>query len=505
MDSLAHFIDAFAVAQATVFRPGVLLVLFCGVCGGIAIGALPGLTATMAVALMTSFTFNMDAVSAITVLIGIYFGAIYGGSISAVLLNIPGTPSSIMTARDGYPMAQRGEGGRAIGIATWASFAGGIFGMILLIVCAPIISKFALRFSAPEKFALAVFGLSIVASISEKSLTRGLIAVLIGLMISMVGTDPMTGMGRFIFDVPDLFSGLQFIPVMIGLFGLSEVLDQLSSPTRAFVRQKMTQILPSWKLIKQLTATILRSSLIGVGIGALPGTGGAIASFVAYNSARNSSKEPEAFGHGKAEGIAASEAANNASCGGALMPMLTLGIPGDAITAILLGALIMHNVQPGPMLFISQPELIYSIYIAGILATVLMAAVGFSAAGLFARLISFPYYVLLPIILLLCIVGAFSVNNNLFDVYVMIAFGAIGYVLKKLDVPLTPLVLGVVLGPIAEENLRSTIIMSQGEFSFFFMRPIAMFFIVITILSLGLQKWKAIRRAGLTDASSCCE
>ncbi len=487
--------DAFVLAQAELFQPHVLFMLFCGVCGGIAVGSMPGLTATMAVAIMTSFTFHMDAISAIMTLIGVYFGGIYGGSISAVLLHIPGTPSAVMTARDGYPMALRGEGGRAIGIATWSSFMGGLIGMILLMLFAPLISKFALRFSAPEYFALAVFGLSIVASISDKSLTRGLIAALLGILICLSGVDPMTGMARFTFGLPDLYSGFQFIPVMIGLFGLSEILTQLSSQEYRFVAQKLTKIIPSWSQIKQLNVTILRSALIGVGIGALPGTGGAIASFVAYNSARNNSNKPEKFGQGVPQGIAASEAANNASCGGALMPMLTLGIPGDAITAILIGALILHNVQPGPMLFVSNPEVVYSIYTGGILASLFMATVGFLlAARLFARLISFPRYVLLPIILILCIVGSFAVNNSLFDVYVMIGFGVVGYIAKNLGIPLTPLVLGVVLGPILEENLRTAIVMSQGEFIFFLTRPIAVFFILVTVFSLCFQKWKANRR-----------
>lgn len=482
--------DAFFTACFDILDFKVLFALFCGVAGGIAVGSIPGLTATMAVAIMTSFTFHMDAVSAIMVLLGVYYGGIYGGSIAAVLLHIPGTPSAVMTARDGYPMSRRGEGGAGIGIATWSSFMGGMLGIVLLILCAPLISKFALRFSAPEYFALSVFGLSIVASISERSLARGLVGCLLGILICVVGTDPVTGMDRFTFGVSDLYSGFQFVPVMIGLFGFSEILEQLSSKSNTFVPQKLTKVFPSWKLIRRLMPTIFRGSLIGVGIGALPGTGGAIASFVAYNHARNRSKNPEEFGTGVPEGIAAPESANNASCGGALMPMLTLGVPGDAITAILIGAFILHNVQPGPMLFAMNPEVVYSVYVGSIIANCFMALIGFLAAGLFARLISFPYYILLPIILLLCMVGAFAVNNNIFDVYVMLAFGVVGFLLNKLGIPLTPLVLGVVLGPILEDNLRTTITMSHGEWSFFFSRPIAMFFIVITVLSIGFQQWK---------------
>ena len=492
--------DAFVQACNLVFDWNVLFMIFCGVIGGIAVGAVPGLTATMAVAIMTSFTFHMEAVSAIMVLLGVYFGGVYGGSIAAILLHIPGTPAAVMTARDGYPMSRRGEGGRGIGIATYASFVGGVIGIILLMIGAPLIARFALRFSAPEYFALAVFGLSIVANISGDSLPKGIVAALLGIVICMVGMDPITGMDRFTFGIRQLYSGFQFIPVMIGLFGVSEILGQLNKADHAVVLQKITRILPTWTDIRQTAGTIARSSLIGVGIGALPGTGGSIASFVAYNSARNNSKHPERFGTGIAEGIAAPESANNAATGGALMPMLTLGVPGDAITAILIGAFILHNIQPGPMLFTSNPEVLYTIYIGSMVANIFMAVVGFACAGFFARLISFPYNILLPVILLLCLVGSFAVNNNLFDSKVMLFFGVVGYILTRLDVPLTPLVIGIVLGPIVEENLRTSIIMSQGQWSFFLDRPIAMFFLALTLFSLVLEQLRRRKRARMAEA-----
>lgn len=486
--------EAFLQACGVVFDWHILFMILCGVTGGIAVGAVPGLTATMAVAIMTSFTFHMSATAAIMVLLGVYFGGVYGGSIAAILLHIPGTPAAVMTARDGYPMSRRGEGGRGIGIATYASFMGGVIGIILLMVGAPLIARFALRFSAPEYFSLAVFGLSIVANISGDSLPKGIVAALIGIVICMVGMDPITGMDRFTFGVRDLYTGFQFIPVMIGLFGVSEIFGQLNKASNVVVLQKISRILPTLADVRHTAGTILRSSLIGVGIGALPGTGGSIASFVAYNSARNNSKHPERFGTGIAEGIAAPESANNAATGGALMPMLTLGVPGDAITAILIGAFILHNIQPGPMLFTSNPEVLYTIYIGSMVANFFMAVVGFLCAGLFARLISFPYYILLPVILMLCMVGSFAVNNNLFDTKVMLFFGVIGYVLTKLDVPLTPLVIGIVLGPIVEENLRTTIIMSQGQWSYFYTRPIATFFVALTIFSLVLEQYRRHRR-----------
>ncbi len=482
--------DAFITALQHIFAPEMLFIMLCGVAGGTAVGAIPGLTATMAVAIMTSFTFSMPADQAIILLIGVYYGGVYGGCISAILLHIPGTPSSIITTRDGYPMAKRGEGGKAIGIATFSSFAGGQIGMILLILGAPLISSVALRFSAPEYAALAVFGLSIVASLSEKSLARGLASATIGILICMVGTDPITGNTRFTFDSPDLTSGFQFVPVMIGLFGLSEILSQLSSRSHTFVPQKLTNILPGWPLIKRLCSTVVRSACIGTGIGTLPGTGGAIASFVAYDRAKNASKTPEAFGTGVPEGICAPEAANNACCSGALMPMLTLGIPGDAVTSILIGAFILHNIQPGPTLFIENPQVVYTIYIGGIMANCFMALIGFMAAGFFARLISFPHTVLLPVILVLCVVGSFAVGNSLFDVHVMLAFGLASYALTQLGLPMTPLVLGVVLGPILEENVRTTMIMAQGEISYVLTRPITMFFLAMTLFFTFWPAWK---------------
>ncbi|GHV53898.1 C4-dicarboxylate ABC transporter permease [Deltaproteobacteria bacterium] len=389
--------DAFYMAAGSTINPYALLMLLFGVVGGIVVGAIPGMTANMAVAIMTSLSFGMDSMIAIMLLIGVYFGSMYGGSIAAILLHIPGTPSAVMTTKDGYPMAQRGEAGPAIGIATFSSFSGGMISMILLIVAAPIISRLALRFSAPEYFALAVFGLSIVASLDAESLARGITSAILGVLICMVGMDPITGIQRFSFGIPQLSDGISFISVMIGLFGMSEILKQLSSSSGSYVIQKLSHIIPSRAMMRRLYPTILRSSLIGTGIGALPGAGGSIACFVAYDYIKRHSKNPEEFGTGIPEGIAAPESANNAVTGGALMPLLTLGVPGDSVTAIMLGAFILHKISPGATLFIEHPDVIYGIYISGILANCFMCLVGFAAAGFFARLISFPKYILLPV------------------------------------------------------------------------------------------------------------
>lgn len=487
--------ETFFIALSNTVNPHALIMLLFGVIGGILVGSIPGMTANMAVAIMTSLSFGMDSMVAIMLLIGVYFGSMYGGSISAILLHIPGTPSAVMTAKDGYPMAQRGEAGKAIGIATFASFSGGMISMFFLMAAAPIISKMALRFSAPEYFALACFGLSIVASLDSGSLARGIVAALLGVMLCMVGMDPITGIQRFTFGIPELSDGISFIPVMIGLFGMAEILKQLAGSSKSFIIQKLSNVLPNFVLIRQLTPTIFRSSLIGTGIGALPGAGGSIACFVAYDHIKKHSKTPEKFGTGIPEGIAAPESANNAVTGGALMPLLTLGVPGDSVTAIMLGAFILHKITPGATLFIEHPEVVYGIYITGILANIFMAIVGFAAAGFFARLISFPKYVLLPVILLLCVVGSFAVQNSIFDVYVMLIFGLVGYILSKLDMPLTPLILGVVLGPILEENLRLSITMSNNQFfSYFCTRPIAIGFMLVTILCVVLPTvWRNMK------------
>ncbi len=486
--------DAFINAASMICDPYAVLMLFCGVVVGIATGSIPGMTANMGVAILTSLSFGMDAMPAIMMLIGVYFGGMYGGSISAILLHIPGTPSAIMTQKDGYPMSKRGEAGKAIGISTFSSFSGGMISMILLMIAAPIISRFALRFSAPEYFALACFGLSIVAGLDSKSLAKGIAAAIFGVLVCMVGQDPITGIMRFTCNVPELTEGFGVIPVMIGLFGLAEILKQLSASSHDFIPQKLSNILPTWSTIKRIAPTIAKSSLIGTGIGALPGAGGSIACFISYDYAKKHSKNPEAFGTGIPEGIAAPEAANNAVTGGAFMPLLTLGVPGDSVTAILIGAFILHKIQPGATLFLEHPEIVYGIYFAGILANCLMAIVGFTAARYFARLISFPNYILLPIILMLCVVGSFAVQNSFSDVYIMLGFGLLGYILSWLDVPLTPMVLGVVLGPILEENFRLTYTMSnQHFFSYFCTRPIAMTIMFITLLCLILPVWRAYK------------
>lgn len=474
--------SALTTAFQMIFAPKLLLFIFAGVIFGITVGAIPGLTATMAIAILVSFTFGMSTMEAFMILIGVYVAGVYGGSIAAILLHIPGTPSAIMTAQDGYPMSKMGLAGQAIGIATTASFLGGMISIVFLVLGAPIIARFALKFSAPEYFALAIFGLTIIANVSGKSLLKGLIAGAIGILLSTVGMDPVTGIKRFTFGQMNLVNGINFIPLMIGLFGISEILEQLRYiGLRERVKQEINNVIPSLGVFKRIFKFIVRSSLIGTFIGALPGAGGSIASFVAYNDAKQIAKNPEEFGTGAPEGIAASEAANNATIGGALMPLLTLGVPGDAITAILIGAFMIHGLQPGPVLFKNNPEIIYAIYLAAVLANIFMLVAGMAGAKLFAKFINIPLNILLPVIVFLCTVGSYAATNNYFDMGVMITFGVVGYSLIKLGVPMAPMVLGVVLGPIAETNLRTALVMYDNNFLVLFTRPIAAFFWLIII------------------------
>jgi len=486
----------------SVLQPTTLLFLILGVGSGIIIGALPGLTATMAVALILPLTFGMNAAVAMLMLIGVYKGAIYGGSISAILLRTPGSPASAATVMDGFSFSERGESGRALGIATVSSFVGGIISVIVVILVAPQLAQFALRFSAPEFFLLAVFGLSIISSVSGTHVAKGLLIGLFGILISMVGIDAITGFPRFTFGNVNLLSGIQFIPAMIGLFALSEVLSNIETiSTSATSKQRVTRVIPTGSDIKTILRTGGISGLIGTFIGIIPGAGADIGAFVSYNFAKQTSRHPERFGTGITEGIASAEAGNNGVTGGALIPMLTLGIPGDAVTAILIGALTIQGLQPGPLLFTEHRPLMYSIFIGMIIANILVLILGLSSLKMFSKILSIPKNVLTPIIFILCIVGSYAINRNFFDVGVMMVFGVLGYLMKKLEFPIAPAVLGMILGPMAEANFRRALIMSSGDYGVFFSSPISIGFILLTLVTLVLPSIRNYRaRRALVNA-----
>ena len=471
----------------------ILLVLVIGVLLGIAIGSLPGLTSTMGVALLLPLTFGMDAVTGLLLLIGVYFGSVYGGSITAILINTPGTPASAATVIDGYPLAQRGMAQKALTVAILSCTIGGIISILVLIFVAPHVAEFALRFSAPESFALALFGLSIVSSISGSTLTKGLMAGTLGLLIATIGMDPIGGFPRFTFGSTDLTTGINFIPVMIGLFAASEAFKSMEDIFSIdAIKVTVNKAKLKWIEFKGVIGTLLRSSGIGTFLGMIPGAGADIAAFVAYNEAKRFAKDKTEFGKGDLRGVAAPEAAGNSVTGGAMIPLLTLGIPGDAVTAVLLGALMVQGLQPGPMLFETNGPMVYTLFIGMLLANIIMLIFGLAAIRLFIKVLYIPKAVLTPIIIVLCIIGAYALNNSYFDVAVMFVAGVIGYFMKKADIPASPIILGLILGPMLESNLRRALVMSEGDISIFYTRPITLVLIVLAVITLFspiLTKW----------------
>ena len=469
-----------------ILQPLHFMFLFLGVAGGIIVGAIPGLTASVGIILLLPLVYHLDASTAIVMLCGMFCGAIYGGSISAILISIPGTPSAAATVLDGYPLAQKGEAGKAIGIATIASTTGGIISTFCLMFIAPQLARVALKFGPEEYFALMIFGLTIIASVSGKSLVKGLISGFFGLLIATVGLDPVTGYARFSFNIPNLMTGFPLLPVLIGLFAISEIFIQLELVDKKVVhyKEKIKNILPSFKELKSLFTVIITASFLGTFIGVIPGTGGTIASFLAYGEVKRWSKNPDSFGKGNILGVAAPEAANNGTTGGAMVPLLALGIPGDVVTAVMLGALLLIGIRPGPLLFTEHPEIVNSIFAGMLLANVLILLLGILSAGLFPQVLKIPKSILFPVIFTLCFLGAFSLNNSVYDIFIALIFGIIGYIVRKNGFPLAPIVLGVILGPIAEDEFSRALIISHGDWTVLFQSPIAIFFYVISIFSL---------------------
>lgn len=462
MEALMDFLTVFT-------QPELLLLVGVGTFAGVYVGAIPGLSVTMAVSILISFTFSWDVYPAISLMIGIYMGGVYGGSRTAILLNIPGAPSAIATALDGYPMAQRGEAGTAIGVTTVMSFLGGFIGIGVLALGAPLVSDFALKFQPRDYMFLAVLGILLVGSLSQGSLVKGIFAGALGIAIGAVGRDPLTFAERFTFDLQILDGGISFIAVMIGMFGVSEALMQLHHVDKDAVRQNITRIVPSLATVRKHLPLSLQTSAIGVVIGALPGTGGDIAALMAYDHAKRVTKNPERpFGDGAMEGLVAPETANNAAVGGAFIPMMTLGIPGDAVTAIMIGALFIHGLNPGPMLMIDQPDMFWFIVGALVVANFFMLIFGLTGIRLFTKIVEMPRSVLIPLIMLLSIVGAYAVNNSIADVYWMLGFGVFGYFMRHYGYPLGPVILGVILSRLLDDNWRRAIISEREDLGHFF-------------------------------------
>ncbi|MCX7786674.1 MAG: tripartite tricarboxylate transporter permease [Spirochaetes bacterium] len=472
--------------------------LFIGVAGGIVVGALPGLSGSTGIILLLPFLLYVEPAEALIMMSGMFCGSMYGGSISAILISTPGTPSAAATVLDGYPLAKQGKAGKALAVSTIASTAGGIISTLFLIFLAPQLAKLALKFGPSEYFALMIFGLTIMASVSASSLVKGLLSGFFGLMLAMVGLDPILGTPRFTFGITRFLTGFPMVPVLIGLFAFSEVFSQLEvlgTKTIPHV-EKVRSSLPTWKELKSLINVILGSSLLGTIIGIIPATGGAIASFMAYNEARRFSKHPETFGTGELAGIAAPESANNGTTGGAMIPMLTLGIPGDVVTAVMLGALLLIGVRPGPLLFTQTPHIIHALFAGFMMAQFLILALGLITIPLFPKVLKVPVGILYPIVLALCFLGAYSYGNSVYDMGLAIIFGLLGYFMKKHGFSAAPTILGLILGPMAEQELGRALIISHGDWTVLFKSPIALLFYALACLSVwyslrGVRKAKA--------------
>lgn len=474
-----------------------MLFVIIGVAAGCYVGAIPGLSGSMLISLTLPLTFYMNDVSSLTLLVSMYIGAISGGLVTAILLRIPGTPAAIITTFDGYPMAQNGRPGRAIGVGITASFIGGLVSWFFLVLISPLLSDIALKFGPFELFSMVLMALVLIASIGQGSFVKGLISGFLGLLIATPGIDPITSKLRLTFGFDQMTGGLALIPILIGMFGINQIVNELITveDTVDRVPLKLKDMFLSFKEMKEYMVNFIRSSVIGTWIGILPGIGGNIGSIVAYSAAKNSSKTPEKFGTGIEDGIIASEAANNATINGALIPLLSLGIPGSIVTAILMGALVLHDVTPGPLLVRDNPDVFYGIISTAFIANVFMFIIMILTSVIIARIVDIPKNLLIPGILVFCTVGSFALNNRFFDVWLMFIFGLIGFVLEKAKYPLGPFIIGLVLSSIAEVNLRSSLMFTGGQLLPLLKRPISAVFILVAIGTLIWSLYKSYKAA----------
>ena len=482
MDTLALMGTGFLQALS----PLNLLLMAAATAVGVTIGCLPGLSAAMGVALLLPVTFGMDPATGLIILGGIYCGAIFGGSISAILIHTPGTPASAATAIEGYQLTLRGQAAKALTVACFASFCGGLLSCISLYFFAPPLAQLAMKFKSPEYFWLSLFGLTIIAGVSSKSMIKGLMSGVLGLLISTVGMDPMEGVPRFMFGQSTLYNGVDVTCALIGLFSMSQVL--ILAEKRIQARPAAAKFKDRFSLtgaeVKKISPTIIRSWIIGNIVGILPGAGASIACFIGYNEARRFSKTKEEFGKGSIEGVAGSEAANNAVTGGSLIPMLTVGIPGESVTAVLMGGLIIHGLQPGPELFTTYAGMTYTFFAGFVLVQFFMLGIGMLGCKGFANIARLSDAILIPSIFLLCVVGSYAIHNNVVEVAIMLIFGGIGYLVRKFDMNATAIVLGLILGPIGERGLRRSLMLSDGDPSILFSTPLCWALIALCVLGL---------------------
>ena len=481
---------------SAILQPGLFLLILVGVVVGIIFGAIPGLSYTMAVVLCLPMTYRMSILQTACLLYGIMTGGMSGGLISAILLNMPGTPSSVATCLDGHPMAMKGEAGKALGAGILYSFIGGTLGLIALIFIAPVLAKVGLAFGFVEYFAITLFSLTLLGNLSSGNLLKGLASGFIGLLVACVGFSS-DGVNRYTFGNYHLYAGFNLVAYCIGFYAFYEVVHAVRNRQKVSNENLQSYTIHgfgiTWLEFKDQFVNMIRSAFIGIGIGILPGLGGNISNFVSYSIARSSSKHPDQFGTGILDGLVASETANNATIGGAQIPLLTLGIPGDACGAFILSAMTMHGITPSPTLWTTKGDVIYSIIFILLLANFVMLLVEFFGIRLFVKVLTIPKYVLLTIIMVMCVVGAYGTNNQIFDVYCVFAFGVVGMIMRAMDFPLTPFLLGTILGPMVETNLKRSIMWANGSVSEFFSSPIANTFFILTIGSIVLSAYKEIK------------
>jgi putative tricarboxylic transport membrane protein len=480
-----------------------LFFCFVGTLIGTLIGVLPGIGPTTGVAILIPITFGMNPTTAIITMAGVYYGAMYGGSTTSILLNVPGESSSVMTTLDGYQMARKGRPGPALGMAAISSFIAGTFAVLMLSLIAPALANYAVSFGPPEYFALTFMGLTMVTSLGGDAPLKGIISAALGILVACVGIDAQSGVGRFTFDNVYLLDGVGFIGVAVGLFAISEVLINIEAPMQQiFTEAKLNlrSLFPNLQDWKDSIGAICRGSVIGFFVGVLPGAGATIASFMAYAAEKKCSRHPEKFGTGIIEGVAAPEGANNSAAGGAMVPLLTLGIPGSGTTAVLMGALLIHGMRPGPMLFSAHPQFVWGLIASMYIGNLMLIIQNMPMIGLWVRLLKVPYQILMPLIITISAVGVFATDGNIFDMWVMFVFGLIGYLMRKLEYPAAPMVLALVLGPMMEMALRQSLTLSYGNVAVFFTRPISGTLMVFALLSLFAPLlrllWSRIRPGG---------
>ncbi|ASU85420.1 transporter [Nocardiopsis gilva YIM 90087] len=481
MEMLSHIGYGFGIA----FAPESLLFVLIGVLAGTIIGILPGLGPMSAIALMIPIAFGMDPTTAIIMLAGVYYGAIFGGSTSSILLNAPGVAGTVATSFDGYPMARQGKAGKALAIAAIASFVGGTVGVVLLMLIAPTLAKFAVSFGPAEYFALMALGLTAVVSLGGKNLVKGLIAAVIGVMISLIGIDSQTSTPRFTFDLPELYEGVEFLIVALGVFALAEVFALLARRGLGGADGTVSSLRLSRSDVKAMAPATGRGSLLGFFTGVLPGAGATVASFLAYSSEKRIAKDGHTFGTGNVKGVAAPESANNAAAVGSFVPLLTLGVPGSGTTAILLGALLVLGVQPGPLMLTDRPDVFWGVVASMYVGNIVLLVLNLPLIPVFAKVLKTPKAVLLPLVVVFCVVGVYGLSFSVFDLWLLLGFGVVGYLMRQNGFPAAPLILGLILGGMMERSMRQALQISSGDWSTFVTSPVSGVLLGLAVLAVA--------------------